>query len=123
MRWRAAPSAGGARARKPYQRVLLSTDFSSVSRHALETAADWFPEAQGVVQTAQLRTPYGPACVGSSCMGGAGLLLPEHGLNHPADLVVLGTVRRGGVPRLLLGGVAQRIVEQAQNDVLEVPAR
>ena len=146
------------RARKPYQRVLVSTDFSSVSHHALETAAAWFPaaqftlfhafgnpypalagmdaaqarnaghaqaerEAQGFLPTAQLPDAVRAGLRWQFMHGDAGQLLHEHGLNHPADLVVLGTARRGGVPRLLLGSVAQRILEQAENDVLVVPAR
>ncbi len=146
------------RARKPYQRVLVSTDFSPVSHHALETAAAWFPaaqftlfhafgnpypalagmdaaqarnaghaqaerEAQGFLPTAQLPDAVRAGLRWQFMHGDAGQLLHEHGLNHPADLVVLGTARRGGVPRLLLGSVAQRILEQAENDVLVVPAR
>ena len=146
------------RARKPYQRVLVSTDFSPVSHHALETAAAWFPaaqftlfhafgnpypalagmdaaqarnaghaqaerEAQGFLPTAQLPDAVRAGLRWQFMHGDAGQLLHEHGLAHPADLVVLGSARRGGVPRLLLGSVAQRILEQAENDVLVVPAR
>lgn len=146
------------RARKPYQRVLVSTDFSSVSHHALETAAAWFPDAQftlfhafgnpyptlggmglaqarnaghaqaereaeGFLKTAQLPDAVRVSLRLQFVHGDAGLLLHAHGLEHPSDLVVLGTARRSGVPRLLLGSVAQRILEQAENDVLVVPAR
>ena len=146
------------RARKPYQRVLVSTDFSSVSHFALETAAAWFPEAQftlfhafgnpyptlagmdaaqarsaGHAQAEReaeefLKTAQLPQAVRAGLRlqfvhGDAGVLLREHGLQHPADLVVLGTARRSGVARVLLGSVAQRILEQAENDVLVVPAR
>lgn len=146
------------RARKPYQRVLVSTDFSSVSHHALETAAAWFPDAQftlfhafgnpyptlggmdvaqarnaghaqaereaeGFLKTAQLPDAVRAGLRLQFVHGDAGLLLHAHGLEHPSDLVVLGTARRSGVPRLLLGSVAQRILEQAENDVLVVPAR
>lgn len=53
--------------------------------------------------------------------GDAGLLLNAHGQAHPADLVVLGTQQRRGVLGLLLGSVAQRALEMAENDVLVVP--
>lgn len=53
--------------------------------------------------------------------GDTGLLLHTHGLAHPADLVVLGTQQRRGVLGLLLGSVAQRVLEMAENDVLVVP--
>jgi nucleotide-binding universal stress UspA family protein len=146
------------RARKPYQRVLVATDFSSVSHYALETAAAWFPDAQftlfhaygnpyptlggmdaaqaraaghahaertvqGFLQTAQLPDAVRASLRVHLAFGDAGLLLHEHGLSHPSDLVVLGTARRVGMPRLFLGSVAQRILEIAENDVLVVPAR
>ena len=53
--------------------------------------------------------------------GDPGLLLNTHGQEHPDDLVVLGTKQRGGVLGLLLGSVAQRLLELAENDVLVVP--
>lgn len=53
--------------------------------------------------------------------GDTGLLLHAHGQAHPADLVVLGTQQRRGVLGLLLGSVAQRVLEMAENDVLVVP--
>lgn len=54
--------------------------------------------------------------------GDPGMLLNAHGQEHPADLVVLGTKQRGGVLGLLLGSVAQRMLEIAENDVLVVPS-
>lgn len=53
--------------------------------------------------------------------GDTGLLLHAHGQAHPTDLVVLGTQQRRGVLGLLLGSVAQRVLEIAENDVLVVP--
>ncbi|WP_326543160.1 universal stress protein [Pseudorhodoferax sp.] len=53
--------------------------------------------------------------------GDPGLLLREHGAEHPGELVVLGTQRRSGLTGLLLGSVAERVLELAQSDVLVVP--
>lgn len=53
--------------------------------------------------------------------GDTSLLLHAHGQTNPADLVVLGTQQRRGVLGLLLGSVAQRVLEIAENDVLVVP--
>lgn len=53
--------------------------------------------------------------------GDAGLLLREHGAEHPGELVVLGTQRRSGLTGLLLGSVAERVLELAESDVLLVP--
>ncbi len=49
------------------------------------------------------------------------MLLSARNAPHPDDLLVIGTERRRGLPGLLIGSVAQRIVEQAENDVLMVP--
>lgn len=53
--------------------------------------------------------------------GDTSLLLHAHGQAHPADLVVMGSQQRRGVLGLLLGSVAQRVLEMAENDVLVVP--
>jgi nucleotide-binding universal stress UspA family protein len=53
--------------------------------------------------------------------GDAGLLLREHGADHPGELIVLGTQRRAGLAGLLLGSVAGRVLELAESDVLVVP--
>jgi len=53
--------------------------------------------------------------------GDPSLLLHAHGQAHPADLVVMGSQQRRGVLGLLLGSVAQRVLEMAENDVLVVP--
>ncbi|MGE0800807.1 MAG: universal stress protein [Lautropia sp.] len=53
--------------------------------------------------------------------GDAGALLRARSRMQPATLVVLGTQRRSGLMGLLLGSVAQRILEQTENDVLVVP--
>lgn len=53
--------------------------------------------------------------------GDTSLLLHAHGQAHPADLVVMGSQQRRGVLGLLLGSVAQRVLEMAENDVMVVP--
>lgn len=53
--------------------------------------------------------------------GDASVLLHTHGTTRPHDLVVLGTQRRGALASLFIGSVAQRILEQSENDVLVVP--
>ncbi len=144
------------RARAAYREVVVASDFSSASRHALETAAALFPDAGftlfhafgnpypaiGGIDPAQVRndghrraeaeaTAFLQACELpqpvrhrlqlSLAYGDAGALLHARSASHPDDAVVLGTQRRGGLLRLLLGSVAQRILEQSENDVLLVP--
>ncbi|MFT3717257.1 universal stress protein [Pseudorhodoferax sp.] len=53
--------------------------------------------------------------------GDPGLLLREHGAEHPGELIVLGTQRRSGLTGLLLGSVAERVLELAESDVMVVP--
>lgn len=55
--------------------------------------------------------------------GDAGVMLHARSATHPADLIVIGTERRRGLRGLLIGSVAQRILEQAENDVLLVPPK
>lgn len=45
-----------ARARRPYARVLVATDFSESSRHALDTALQYFPAAQFTLYHARSAT-------------------------------------------------------------------
>lgn len=52
--------------------------------------------------------------------GDPGLLLQQHGWRHPNDLVVLGTAGRSGLAAMLLGSVAERLLDMIENDVLLV---
>ncbi len=47
----------------------------------------------------------------------------RHALDYDADLIVIGTHGHGGIKRLLLGSVADRVVRQAMCPVLIVPTR
>ncbi len=53
--------------------------------------------------------------------GDAGALLNARNALHPDELVVVGTQRRNALLGLLIGSVAERILEQAESDVLLVP--
>ncbi len=146
------------RARAPYREVVVTSDFSAASRHALETAVALFPEA-GFTLFHAFGNPY-PAIAGMDLAkarndgraiaereaadflrgcaipaavrerfrlmvahGDASVLLHTHGTTRPQDLVVLGTQRRRGLVGLLIGSVAERILERAENDVMVVPPR
>lgn len=52
--------------------------------------------------------------------GDPGLLLQAHGWRHPDDLLVLGTAGRTGLAAMLLGSVAERLLDMVENDVLLV---
>jgi nucleotide-binding universal stress UspA family protein len=145
-----------SRPRAPYARVVVATDFSEPSRHALEVAVSFFPdadltlfhafgnafptppgvdllearstareqaegEAAAFLKHCALPTPVRERVRLMMACGDAGLLLHEHGTKHPADLLVLGTQQHRGLMGLLIGSVAERILELAENDVLIVP--
>lgn len=147
-----------SRARIPYRRVVVATDFSASSRRALQAAIAFFPHAAFTLLHA-FGNPY-PALAGMGTArarsdgyelaqrdaadflrtcelpdaiadrielelahGDAGELIRLRSATHPSDLVVLGTERRRGLAGWLIGSVAQRILEQAENDVLLVPAQ
>lgn len=78
-------------------------------------------EAMAFLQACDLPQPLRDRMQPVFAYGDAGALLNVRSATHPADLVVLGTQRRRGLLGLLIGSVAQRILEQAENDVLLVP--
>ena len=49
--------------------------------------------------------------------------IPRAAKKHDADLVIVGTHGRTGLPRLILGSVASRIIAAAPCPVLAVPGR
>jgi len=135
------------RARRPYANLMVASDFALPSKQALEWSGARFPEAglhifhalpsgpldaNARMQQAQLQADaflaeasLAPAMRDQVRFlfreGDAGLLLEAHGREHSDDLVVLGTRARHRLVNLLIGSVAQRILERAENDVLSVP--
>lgn len=145
-----------SRARLPYRDIVVSSDFSPSSRHALETAAALFPdavftlfhtfsnpypalagvdpaqirsdgermaeaEAERFLQSCNLPQQLRDRMRFSLVYGDAAVMLHKRSATHPDDLIVIGTERRRGLMGMLIGSVAQRILEQAVNDVLLVP--
>ncbi|MDM0024462.1 universal stress protein [Variovorax saccharolyticus] len=143
------------RARRPYEELIVASDFSSASGHALEQAAHLFPTtalsvfhalepgpslatAAGATKDddarlvqarqrgdAQLAATALPAALREQVRfifreGDAGRLLEAHGQARCDDLIVLGTHPRHRLLNLLIGSVAQRILERAENDVLSI---
>ena len=142
-----------ARRRRAYRDVVVATDFSEGSRHALETALALFPDA-AIRLFHAYRTPYeslvddkASARAASQAYalheaeallagvaterkiatqvehGGAADLLGELVEAGGADLVVVGTRGRGRVAKLLLGSVAGAVVATVPGDVLVVGCR
>jgi nucleotide-binding universal stress UspA family protein len=145
------------RPRKPYQKIVVGTDFSDASQHALEAAAALFPneklaifhayDAPGAYSssdakrrqaqlrlwahddyTAFLKRANLPEETRSRLSvllewGDPDRLLRELAQTAAADLVVLGTRRRGVVLHALLGSVAKRIVTILPCDALVVGSR
>ena len=52
--------------------------------------------------------------------GRAGHVIPEQAMRHGAELIVMGTVARTGLPGLIIGNTAENILNQVDCDVLTV---
>lgn len=138
------------RARAPYQRILVPTDFSAAARLALQTAARLFPEAQLIVFHAHAPginalaegAPAGngglrlqceqfvDACglppqlrariVIDSAPGAAEGLVTRYVREHAVDLAVLGLHGQAGVLRMLLGSKGEQLLRGLDCDTLLV---
>lgn len=64
----------------------------------------------------------GVACEGNVLVGRADAQIVEHADKTRADLIILGTHGRSGLPHVLLGSVAEKVVQHAHCPVLTVPA-
>ena len=123
------------------KRILLATDFSDSSAHALRVAASLARDLGAKIQvvhvlalhdadpvTAERKLPdFVPAdlegLVESSKIIRA--TTAEHGVIHEAreqnaDLIVIGTHGHTGLSHVLLGSVAERVVRLADRPVLTV---
>jgi nucleotide-binding universal stress UspA family protein len=65
----------------------------------------------------------GIACEGNVLVGRADAQIVEHADKTHSDLIILGTHGRSGLPHVLLGSVAEKVVQHAHCPVLTVPAR
>lgn len=142
------------RARRPYRHIVVATDFSESSRHALVAAAQFFPEEALTVFHAYDARMSGlagdPADYRRECRkvaeqdcavflrataalqnrrrhpevfveyGAPGSLLRDYILDHPVDLVVVGTHGRSAIFDVLMGSVAKQILDDVPCDTLVV---
>jgi nucleotide-binding universal stress UspA family protein len=127
---------------------VAGVDLSAASALAVRSAAALFPEAS-IRATYVLDLPVGTAdaapvqnmseaeadvdaflsasdlgavvATRSALVGEPARSLEIVAAQDGADLVVVGTAGRGGLPRALLGSTAQAILRQAPTDVLTVP--
>lgn len=135
----------------PYGRIVVATDFSSSSRHALDTVIDLIPDAQPIVlhafdvpflgmmdtqrdeilakarseslAAAQefLRDAGHPNLPVVLAQGDPAARLREHADTHDVELIVMASHGRTALYRVLIGSIARRIVETASCDTLLVP--
>ncbi len=63
----------------------------------------------------------GVAVEGAVVEGGPSREIVEYAREHDCDLIVMGTHGRGGIDRLLLGSVAERVVRSSTVPVVTVP--
>lgn len=135
----------------PYARIAVASDFSASSRHALDTILGLVPEAQpfvfhaldvpflGLMDTQRdevvaqaeadaradaqdfLREAGYPALPVVIAHGDPAARLREHADMQRLDLIVIASHGRSAVYKVLIGSVAQRILETAPCDTLLVP--
>ena len=138
------------RARTPYRRILVPTDFSAASRLALETAFSLFPDCaitlfharQGGTEALAGQTGAAPArdeCARflDGCRlppgararlevviaaGSLDSLLARHVQEHAIELAVIGLHEQPGVLRVLMGSTAERLLRGLACDTMVVRA-
>lgn len=138
------------RAHAPYRRIVVATDFSASSRHALLTAARLFPGRELVLYHAATPALSGmadaalpataAAALDHTCaafVAAAGLapevrvrpviehgaiesVLARHVREHDVELVVMGNRGASGVIGVLLGSTAAKCLDWLPCDILRV---
>ncbi|MEN1940594.1 universal stress protein [Luteimonas sp. MJ246] len=139
------------RVHAPYARMVVASDFSTSSAHALDVARGFFPET-----AASLFTAFEPPYLGlrdgdrergvgdmheaimqkardfvaahghaglpvAAAHGDAARRMAEHALAIDAGLVVVATHGRGALFHLLIGSVAREVLDASPCDTLLVP--
>lgn len=134
-----------------YTRVVVASDFSPSSRHALETIRSLLPDAppilfhafdvpflglmdtqrDEVVAQAQaeaveaaagfLRDAGHPGLPVVVAHGDPAARLREHAQTHDIELIVVASHGRSAIYKVLIGSIARRILETAPCDTLLVP--
>lgn len=140
------------RARAPYRRLLVPSDFSPAARLALENAVSLFPDCHITLfhaqqagmealagQTSSDAAPAREACTRflDGCRLPAGArarietviaagtldsLLARHVQEHDIELAVLGLHEQSGMLRVLMGSTAERLLRGLACDTLVVRA-
>jgi universal stress protein A len=97
----------------PLEVVTLPVDIASVVREASTrlAAEEDRVRAQGV------------ACEGNVLVGRPDQEIVEHAAKTKSDLIILGTHGRSGLGHILVGSVAERVVQHAHCPVLTLPQR
>lgn len=142
------------RARAPYRRMVVASDWSASSEHALRTATTLFPDTAitvlhgyevpmaGLIDTLRdemlatareqaladgrefverCRLPGGASSVSLVVeRGDPSVLLRLYASQYPVDLAVVATHGRSALFDVLIGSVAQRLVEDSPVDTLVV---
>jgi len=140
-----------SRVHGPYSRIVVASDFSASSQHALETVCTLLPDARpslfhafdvpflGLMDTQRdevlaqgeadaraaakefLREAGYPALPMVVVHGDPVACLREHAQDDGNDLIVIASHGRSAIYKILIGSVAQRILETAPCDTLLVP--
>ena len=140
-----------SRVHGPYARIVVASDFSASSRHALDTIVSLTPDAQPAVfhafdvpflglmdtQRDELLVHAKDEAIAAAkafvsaaghpelpvvvAHGDAASRLREHADIHEIDLIVVASHGHSALYKVLIGSVARRILETAPCDTLLVP--
>ncbi len=114
-----------ARAHDAMVHVLYVVNVAGYGGLPMETAWDGISDAlhaegDAAVERARSLAPDDVAVETSVLEGSPSRTIVDHATPDRCDLVVMGTHGRGGIDRLLLGSVTERVVRQAAVPVLTV---
>lgn len=140
-----------SRAVDPYTQIVVATDFSAHSLHALDTAAEFFPDRRLTLlhaydapmsllssdpethrrewekaarrECADFLRDSGHDADQFIAIGAPDVVMRDYALDKGTDLVVLGTRERSGIGEFFLGSVAKSIVLAVPCDALLVRHR
>jgi nucleotide-binding universal stress UspA family protein len=93
------------------KQILVATDFSPGSDEAMAAAVDFATRAGAA----------GVACRTKMVEGLPATEIVQRAREIGADLIVIGTHGRRGIAHVVLGSVAERVVQHAPCPVLTVP--
>jgi nucleotide-binding universal stress UspA family protein len=104
--------------REPYAHPTTGGQIAAPGQQGLALFID-----DGLLQIAERLKAEGVVCVTNNLDGSPASVIIEHADQINADMILVGTHGRTGAIHLLLGSVAERVVQKAHRPVLVLPVR